>query len=285
MLYFTNNYSSIKNNLKHALQTGFWIGAGVLVFIFFFKPFGIEISDFNNYILIISGIGIITFILITLINYFLPRLHIKWIRSGRRNMKILWLLQLAVWVIISVAFTFYLRYVGHVQLSIFMVTKISLLGLIPPIINMFLQEIYFLRNQLEELLQRNNELTKSVENNGNGKNEIIEFASDSRSEKISLGLNELILIKSAENYVEIHYLEDDMIQRKLLRTTLKSIEDQLSLYPFVVRCHRTCLVNTSHVEKFHLTHKGFRLKVTEYEEQVPVSRQYLIGVKTALNIS
>ena len=67
-----------------------------------------------------------------------------------------------------------------------------------------------------------------------------------------------------------------------MRSTMKSIEDQLSSFPDMVRCHRTCIINTGSVLKMQKTARGNILKIHDYEEDIPVSRQYLLGVKAAL---
>ena len=92
----------------------------------------------------------------------------------------------------------------------------------------------------------------------------------------------LILLRSAENYVEVIYRENQSIQKKLLRTTMMSIEDQLRGFQELVRCHRTCIVNTGSVAKMQKSATGVKLKLHEFEEDIPVSRQYLLNVKAAL---
>ena len=63
-----------------------------------------------------------------------------------------------------------------------------------------------------------------------------------------------------------------------------SIENQLRLHPDMVRCHRTCIINIGSVEKLQRTAQGTKLWVIDYDEEIPVSRQYLLGVKAALEI-
>jgi DNA-binding LytR/AlgR family response regulator len=67
----------------------------------------------------------------------------------------------------------------------------------------------------------------------------------------------------------------------LLRATMRSIEDQLRSHPKIVRCHRTCIVNTGSGIKMHRTPQGIKLRIPGFDEEIPVSRQYLIGVKAA----
>ena len=94
--------------------------------------------------------------------------------------------------------------------------------------------------------------------------------------------SELILIKSAENYVEVMYLAGGTGTKKLLRATFKSMEDQLRPFSQMIRCHRTYIVNLDHVIRLHREYGRISLKMNEIEENIPVSRQYLLAIKNAL---
>jgi len=91
------------------------------------------------------------------------------------------------------------------------------------------------------------------------------------------------LISAADNYVKIIYLEEGQLKNKLIRNTLKAIEAQLNIYPDFFRCHRTYIVNGKRVERLNKSYKGYFLKMKQYEEEIPVSQQYIIRVKEALN--
>jgi len=283
MFDFINKPYPFDSDLRNSLKVGIWMGIGMFLFILFLQPLEIEKTDFDIYILLIAGFGGITFLLISLGNLAIPWVYRK-ITSDKGSLKIMLLFQLLIWILNAVAFSFYLRYVGKVQLSMFLAFKVVVLSFFPPVINIFISELQNARSQLIILHQRNRELTGIVSNNRKEEH-VVEFVSDNRSEKLKLNLKALILVKSAENYVEILYRENDSIQKKLLRTTLKNIEDQLNPYSFIIRCHRTCIVNSSFVESLKRIPTGFRLQITDYEEEIPVSRQYLLGVKSILDIS
>jgi DNA-binding LytR/AlgR family response regulator len=92
----------------------------------------------------------------------------------------------------------------------------------------------------------------------------------------------LILVQSAENYVEIQYLAGGAGTKKLLRATVKSIEDQLRPFSQMIRCHRSYIINMDHVIKLHREYGRIYLKMNGIEENIPVSRQYLLGITNAL---
>jgi len=58
-------------------------------------------------------------------------------------------------------------------------------------------------------------------------------------------LNNLLLIKSVENYVEIYLQRNNKISRFYLRKTLKKVDEELIKYSFIFRCHRSYIINTT----------------------------------------
>ena len=285
MFDFLNTPLSNNIDLKQNLKSGFWIGLGVFLFILFFQPFEIKETDFDNYILLMAGFGGITFIITSIVKQFIQWFLHRFFGVEGLHLKGILILHMVLWILISLAFTFYLHYVGHVLLSMYIVFKIVLLGMFPPVLNMLITEIDYLQSQVLRLHQNNRKLTREILSLTGEKDQIIELASDNRSEKLKLDIDALIQVKSAENYVEIIFWENQNIHRKLLRATLKNMEDQMKAYPEIIRCHRTCIVNLNQVDKLHKSPEGFRLIIKDYEEHIPVSRQYLLGVKNALDNS
>ena len=196
------------------------------------------------------------------------------------NLNILLVFELIAWILNAVAFSFYLRYVAHVQLSFFLEFRIVMLCMMPLVINMLIYEIHDFKLKLSQSLQINRDNIAFV--SANDADQLIELASATRSENLKLKLSELLLIKAAENYVEVYYLVEESVQRKLLRTTLSGIEDQLKVYPAIIRCHRNCIINVTHADKLKRTPEGFRLVISGLEDEVSVSRQYLLQVKNAI---
>ena len=107
----------------------------------------------------------------------------------------------------------------------------------------------------------------------------IEFVSENNAENLSLPVSDVVFIKSADNYVEVVYREGENFKKKLIRNTLKNIEQQIKQYSNFVRCHRICIVNTHHIEKLNKDYSNFWLTIKGYNEQIPVSRQYLLKFK------
>lgn len=67
--------------------------------------------------------------------------------------------------------------------------------------------------------------------------------SGSTSDSVTLQISDLLYIEAVGNYVKVYRLSEGNVRTDMLRTTSKQIEQDLSPFPTVVRCHRAFLVN------------------------------------------
>jgi hypothetical protein len=273
MFEFLDKPYPFDNALRDFLRIGAGIALGLFLFILFFQPFELDNTDVNNYILTIAGYSGITFLLVGLLQIVLPWSFPERMNKKSWDLKREILLQFLLWVLNAVAWSFYTAYVADIRLSMYLAVKIVILSLAPPVLLIVIKEIRSLRWQLNRVRVAHRE--KSQEH--------LELISDNRSDKLALESRDLILVKSAENYVELHYLSGESSNRKLLRATFKNIEDQLKPFSQMIRCHRTCIINLNHVIKLQREYGRIYLRMSGIEEDVPVSRQYMLGLKNALD--
>jgi LytTr DNA-binding domain len=95
---------------------------------------------------------------------------------------------------------------------------------------------------------------------------------DNQNERLSILPHQLLYIAAADNYVQVFYKENEQIKSKMLRTTLRKMEDLLFSNPQFYRCHRTFLVNLKHVARISGNAQGYKLHLHELETTIPVSR-------------
>lgn len=88
----------------------------------------------------------------------------------------------------------------------------------------------------------------------------------------TLPVRELLFIRSAGNYLEVHHLEGGQLARKVVRGSLKMVEASLAEWPRLLRCHKSYVVNLDRVVKVGGNAQGFHLCLDHGEERVPVSR-------------
>jgi len=252
----------------------------IFLFILFFQPFPSGKSDPNNWLLIVAGFAAIIYMVLILVRIFL-RLVIRdkeqiydepYIHSGIE--------EFFIWLLCSVATSFYLRYAGSVYLTFYITFKVVLICLIAPLIVRFYDRLKMLKQENEALLREKESLQQTIHDyEMDNQNKTIEFVSDNINEKVIVQLSDVILVRSADNYVEIIYLEGTEIKRSIIRSTLKSVELQLKPYTGFIRCHRTAIVNRYHIQDVNRKFGNYSLTMKGNEEEIPVSRQYLFKIK------
>jgi len=95
---------------------------------------------------------------------------------------------------------------------------------------------------------------------------------DNQGETLPLAAEQIRYLAAADNYVQVFYVQQGQLKSKMLRSTLKKMEEALADHPQFFRCHRTYLVNMDKVQHVSGNAQGYRLHLEALEETVPVSR-------------
>jgi hypothetical protein len=279
-----NQQNNIKHPLKEELGRLFWISFGIFLFVLFFQPFPLAMLSENDRLIFVTGFGGITFILACFTLIILPLLSPKWLRISEWETGPPILLSVALLILTSTAFTFYIRFVGKVPITFYISFKVVLVCLLPIIILVILYKNKSLEQIIENLHEQNKNYFNRLKEAERIEVEVdMEVYSDNKSDKLVLKYKNIVFVKSADNYIEIYYFENNVLEKKLLRGTLKNIEAQLSNIRSFIRCHRTSIVNVNYVEQLSRSYSGYNLKMNNFDEKIPVSRQYLIQVKAAIS--
>lgn len=104
-------------------------------------------------------------------------------------------------------------------------------------------------------------------------------------EIIELTEGDFLYIASADNYAKIHLCENEIIRSVLIRNTLKNMEEKLSPYPMIVRCHRGYIVNLRKVTRVSGDAHGLKLLLEGASEEILVGKTYLTTVKELLDLT
>jgi len=269
----------IKEDRKLFLSISF----GVFLFVLFFQPFPLDHFDFNNRLLIVAGLGAIVFLFTAL-----TRAAFLWIiqyenPTPEERVFLSYLGGFIILVLSSVAFAFYLRYVGSVIITFYTMFKVVLICLFSPVALGLADERKELK-QINKMLTAKKDIVQEQVTKTEDKHQpqYIEFISENSAENLTLLISNVVLMKSADNYVEIEFMEVNHLKKKLIRSTMKNIEHQLKSYPNFIRCHRICIVNTHYIEKLNRKFNNHWLTIKGSNEEVPVSRQYLLKLKEAI---
>lgn len=109
---------------------------------------------------------------------------------------------------------------------------------------------------------------------------IINFFDEKDELQLSLRLDHIYFLESAENYVNIYYRNKENTERFILRSSLKKQQEKLEKYRFL-RCHRSYLVNFDNILLLRKDKDGPYLDFGVANlPQIPVSKTYLDAVTT-----
>ena len=88
-----------------------------------------------------------------------------------------------------------------------------------------------------------------------------------------------IYVEAEGNYVKIVYRKNEKCTQKMLRATMKQVEEVSRPFSYIVKSHRAFLVNLCAVSKVSGNSQGYRLFLYDCEDSIPVSRAYSKEVK------
>jgi hypothetical protein len=134
--------------------------------------------------------------------------------------------------------------------------------------------LYFSWYDKKEQIERMAEMHTSP---GNPR-DMIPFYDEKSILKFSIRKENLLYIESAENYVNICYLNNGKVSKYLLRETLKKMEELFSGTE-LTRCHRSYIVNFDKVKVIRRDKDGLKLELGNTSViDIPVSKTYVDSV-------
>jgi DNA-binding LytR/AlgR family response regulator len=138
--------------------------------------------------------------------------------------------------------------------------------------------LYFSWREKNTILQNLKQEEKTAEV---PKKNLIAFKDEKGEFKISIVLENLLYVDSADNYATIHYLNKSKLSHFLIRNSLKWMEENLTLASPLVRCHRSYIVNLDKVKVLRKTKDGIFLELDAINTpDIPVSKTYYERVMT-----
>lgn len=98
---------------------------------------------------------------------------------------------------------------------------------------------------------------------------------------ITLYIDDLIYIHSSDNYVDVFFIEKNILKKKTLRETISELEKS---FTFLMKTHRSFLINPNHFKQFKIENKKLYIDVG-YGKIIPVSRNLQTSIKSKLPIT
>ena len=271
------------------VYSNFLIGCFVAFFLIVFQPFGVSIWKTDYKILKLLGFGFVSFICPLIFRFISTSIFKK------QNPEETW----TVWketlglllVLVFIAFGNLcygnLIRISHVNFQELLLALMAtfLLGLFPITANVLLKYNRFVTlNQKDaELMeaevidfQNRVEVESPIikENQVDLKEGLLILIAENDKDRFELKPEELLFIESADNYSNIVFYRNNKVNKQLLRGSLKRIESQIT-FPFIVRCHRSYIVNLKMINHIKGNAQGYRIDFkVELKDTIPVSRNY-----------
>jgi DNA-binding LytR/AlgR family response regulator len=159
--------------------------------------------------------------------------------------------------------------------TFFRTTKITFgVYIIPIVISILVQQNNFKNKQFIKAKELSKKLEKEISYLKCLKleqDENILLKSDNKIVELQVKIMNIMFIKSEGNYVEVHYINNGNITKKLIRDRIKNIENILPSHTFI-RCHNRYIINKYFVTKVNGNARGLSLELKDYNEIISVSR-------------
>lgn len=285
MLNFLQKPYPFDNNLRKNLTITFSISIFVFLFLLFFQPFGLKTLPEDLKIWIFLGFGFVTLFSIVLVIFIVPKIFPKiFIEEKWTILKEILFIQANV-LTITFGNYFYSYFLGFHEFTLndFISNFIDTfaVGIFPVSFIVVFNYIAKLKRNLKESKMLNIELTKKNSDYIKEQSETILLSSESGNENIELDLKNLLFIESTSNYIVVKYEIENKLQEKILRSSLTRIEESLSEFEQVFRCHRTYLVNIQNIKSITGNSQGYKL-IFAGSVEIPVARSKSKLLKTLL---
>jgi len=295
MFRFLKQPSPINIDTKLDLLISFLISLFVFFFLLVFQPFGLNTTEPGLRYIMIGGYAIVCFLILLFNLLLIPNLLKKVFseESWTVYKRILW----HIWIVftiglgnyffaclLDVLYGFYT--LGFNLLISFQIVTLSI-AIFPIIVCAIWNQNYWLKRNLRAA----EDISIRIQNSESRTMGISEFDqkvilyAENEKEMYEFQVSSLLYISSEGNYVEVYSLNKSL-ENKLIRNSLKKIEEQLKEYPFIFKCHRAYIVNMNKIKKATGNAQGFKLTLENIENQrIPVARSYTKQFKVLLGIS
>ena len=253
------------------------LGVFVSFIVIFLQPYGAGLHDFPYKTLYFIGYGVVNFLMYLVIyllfnNYYKKSKKWKWAEE----------------LLFAISFVLIMIFIAELYTELIInknPSRINLtyvigwykvvfpgFGILMIIITILLRHHFGKENKIK------NSNTKEISSKKNGKNTII-IQSSLKKEVLIVEQESIVFIKSEDNYIYVHFYKNDILEHKMLRNTLKNIQKQL---PFLVKIHRSFLVNPFYVSKLKGNSQNAKLYFKNSQNTVPVSKTYYSTIKNII---
>lgn len=253
----------------------FIVGAVIfgILFLWMFEPYGLyNLTTLHAKILAV-GLYVGSGLVILIIQFLL--LQNVFIRKYTLGITICWITLsfLAIGTSSTIVNSFLFDH-GRFRFAAFIYFQGAILSIniIPVSIFVLVHYNVTLQKRLRVASQLNKTLTKREQSPEN--NQQIVLNSENKNEGFVISMASLLYITSLDNYIDVYYLKNKLVEHKLIRYSLASVEEDNKNRNEIFRCHKSYLVNKSMIQSVSGNAAGYKIKLHDCDTQIPVSRKW-----------
>lgn len=274
------------HSVRLRLYTALGFGAFVFLFLWFFRPFGMESLAPNERLGLSAGFGAITTGSMLLLNVLLPRALAGFFKESQ------WTTGREIfWTTLNLSFIglmnawFFTHWQGRTLNLNFVLWFQGVtwgLGILPVTFYVLYHENKYRRKFQAELDQWPSGWSRKVPSPNAPR---LQFPSHNQQEALALNQDQFLYAQAEDNYVAVYYREGGKTHSTLLRSSLKKLEMAFADHPSLFRCHKSYMVNLAQVERLSGNAQGYRLHLKNgVEPSLPVSRKLNQSIKERLTV-
>jgi hypothetical protein len=223
-----------QNSWKIHQRNAFVISLFVFLFLFVFRPFGLNTLQ-SNIFFICAGYGLTCFLILTFLNSVFTRFFSQLFDEERWTVgkEILWTSTNVA--LVGLGNSIYTAIIGIGEFSLFNIFWFEVytiaLSVFPISIAVIMNE-----NRLHKKFSaESRSIASKIENKSKletHSNKLLRIPSENGNEDFELQPEQLVYIQSFDNYVEIYYLYENKPLKKVIRSSLKLISNTLQTTVF-----------------------------------------------------
>lgn len=238
--------NKLNPSIKHHLLIASFISMWLFIFAFIIKPFDDGTINFQSWLLISMGFSVLAFVCYAILAFLQKMIYDK-IQKWDIKLELISILFFYSIYLIAV-YAYYKSPIlnGGYNFGQFLsIIFIKVALILTPV-------IILARTYLIKLIPV--------------KEDILIIKGENKLDILKINKADLVCISNAQNYVEIFYVENGKLQSKLIRSSLKKLQDD---FDFLMQIHRSHLINPSHFKSWRNSNT---IILTQIE--LPVSKNY-----------
>ncbi|MEI6680150.1 MAG: LytTR family DNA-binding domain-containing protein [Mariniphaga sp.] len=270
------------NNFKHNVKTIGLVGMGFVLFVLYFQPFGINFlkSEHDGYFVL--GAGIMSagslFANTLILPGIMPRVFDTSNWTIRKEM--VW----NIWLFsnLFVIFTFMAWFMRQIQFTDLPLFRTGALALLPLVLLNLINYNHSLKDKMVSVIDNSRKHWFKDEKPDIIADYDVHIIGENGKDLFSAKLEDILVFHSSGNYIEIYWLDNQIVRKKLFRQSFAFIEQYMKEKPEFIKCHRCWMVNISKIQALSGNSKGYFVELSNPGFKIPVSRN---SISTLRNLT